>query len=280
MFIPVLYISSLIHIFSTDYMSEDPAECLGKTFKWGKLSNSGDILKLQVPSQSRKAMSGWTNHPCTVISLMIDENQMDNRGSKSEFVTDSVKEQRVDGSYCIQASTSRLQLRCTLMNFERFSRVKFPSNQLNVRKFSTSNSSSNVNPWFWTGLIDAEGSFSVIVVIIIIFITDNNYLDTVNIAPYFINYCFIPTIVVYNDSNSKDKLNNSTKESKVSEVRVYYNADTDNSKIFLDNKGKAGIYQWTHKESGKFYIGSAFDLGKRFNCYYSPSYLIRFSCKA
>jgi NADH-ubiquinone oxidoreductase chain 5 len=24
MFIPVLYISSLIHIFSTDYMSEDP----------------------------------------------------------------------------------------------------------------------------------------------------------------------------------------------------------------------------------------------------------------
>ena len=34
MFIPVLYISSLIHIFSTDYMSEDPAECCGKTFKW------------------------------------------------------------------------------------------------------------------------------------------------------------------------------------------------------------------------------------------------------
>ena len=32
MFIPVLYISSLIHIFSTDYMSEDPAECFGKTF--------------------------------------------------------------------------------------------------------------------------------------------------------------------------------------------------------------------------------------------------------
>jgi hypothetical protein len=31
MFIPVLYISSLIHIFSTDYMSEDPANCVGKT---------------------------------------------------------------------------------------------------------------------------------------------------------------------------------------------------------------------------------------------------------
>lgn len=31
MFIPVLYISSLIHIFSTDYMSSDPAKCFRKT---------------------------------------------------------------------------------------------------------------------------------------------------------------------------------------------------------------------------------------------------------
>ena len=128
-----------------------------------KLSNSGDTLKLLIPSHSRKAMSGWTNHPCTVISLKIDENQMDNRGSKSEFLQDSVKEQRVDGSYCIKASTSRMQLRCILMNFERISRVKFPSKQLNVKNFSTSNSPTNVNPWFFTGLIDAEGSFSVIV---------------------------------------------------------------------------------------------------------------------
>ena len=33
MYLPVLYISSLIHIFSIDYMSEDPAECFGKTLK-------------------------------------------------------------------------------------------------------------------------------------------------------------------------------------------------------------------------------------------------------
>ena len=72
-----------------------------------KLSNSGDTLKLLIPSHSRKAMSGWTNHPCTVISLKIDENQMDNRGSKSIFLADLnslpnigciVKEQRVDDS--------------------------------------------------------------------------------------------------------------------------------------------------------------------------------------
>ena len=136
-------------------MSEDPAECCGKTFMWGKLPNSGDILKLQVPNHNGNVMCGWTNYPCTVISLKIDENQMDNRGSKSEFLQDSVKEQRVDGSYCIKASTSRMQLRCTLMNFERISRVIFPSKLLNVKNFSTSPAPTNVNPWFFTGLIDA-----------------------------------------------------------------------------------------------------------------------------
>jgi hypothetical protein len=156
MFIPVLYISSLIHIFSTDYMSEDPAECFGKTLMWVKLSNSGDALKLLIPSYSRKAISGQTNYLGRVISQEMNESEMGYRGSKSEFKQDSVKEQRVDGSYCIQAKSKLMQLRCTLMGFERISRVKFPSKQLNVRKFSTSNSSTNVNPWFFTGLIDAE----------------------------------------------------------------------------------------------------------------------------
>nr|YP_009926600.1 hypothetical protein [Wolfiporia cocos]QNH92658.1 hypothetical protein [Wolfiporia cocos] len=56
-----------------------------------------------------------------------------------------------------------MHLRCTLTDFERKSRVKIPSKQLKFRKFSTSNSSPNVNPWFWTGLMDAESSFSIIV---------------------------------------------------------------------------------------------------------------------
>lgn len=38
---------------------------------------------------------------------------------------------------------------------------------------------------------------------------------------------------------------------------------------------KTGIYLWTHKESGKKYIGSAVDLSKRLSRYYSPSELKR-----
>lgn len=58
-------------------------------------------------------------------------------------------------------------------------------------------------------------------------------------------------------------------------VIIYSNLETDKSKIIKDNKGKSGIYLWTHKESGKMYIGSAVDLSKRFTSYFSPLYLKR-----
>ena len=87
--------------------------CFGKTLNWHKLSNSGDTLKLIVPSHSRKAMSGQNNYLGMVTSYMMNESEMGYRGSKSEFVkADFVKEQRVDGSYCIK--TKIMQLRCTL----------------------------------------------------------------------------------------------------------------------------------------------------------------------
>ena len=63
-----------------------------------KLSNSGNTLKLLIPSCSRKIISGWSNYPGKVISQKMNENEMGNRGSKSVLVSSTVKEQRVDGS--------------------------------------------------------------------------------------------------------------------------------------------------------------------------------------
>jgi hypothetical protein len=37
-------------------------------------------------------------------------------------------------------------------------------------------------------------------------------------------------------------------------VIIYSNAETARSTILVDNKGKAGIYLWTHKGSGKKYV--------------------------
>jgi len=82
------------------------------------------------------------------------------RGSKSDHYNSnnnkSEKEQRVDGS-CFGYNP---KLRCSLVGGETRYRIRIPSKQLNVKILSTFNYPSNVNPWFWSGLIDAaEGRF-------------------------------------------------------------------------------------------------------------------------
>jgi hypothetical protein len=64
---------------------------------WDELPNSGELLKLIIPNQGRKALSGWINCSGMVTSYKMSENEMDYRGSKSGIIP--VKEQRVDGSY-------------------------------------------------------------------------------------------------------------------------------------------------------------------------------------
>ncbi len=175
MLIPVLIVSSLVHCYSIGYMKSDPrGGVMGKRVYGDKLSNSGDILKLKVPNYSRKAISGWSNYSEMVTSLKMSENEMDDRGSKSTILNNIVvKEQRVDGNWYVKSDL--MYLRCTLGGSERNrgiklsfnmqqcwnSRVKIPSKQLDLKTFSTYN--SFVNPGLWSGLIDAEGSFSLIV---------------------------------------------------------------------------------------------------------------------
>jgi hypothetical protein len=108
----------------------------------------------------------------------MNENEMGYRGSKSEFLSPqpnetSVKEQRVDGSYFGLIFIPRL--RCILTDGESRYHIKIPSKQLNpaklqvvqlncARTFSTlpSELERNVlNPWFFSGFIDAEGCFSI-----------------------------------------------------------------------------------------------------------------------
>ena len=135
--------------------------CFGKTLNWLKLPNSGDSLKLMIPSYFRKIISGQNNYLGTVTSHKMSENEMGYRGSKS-ILNNIVKEQRVDGSWSITKAKSRqMLLRCTLMGFERNYQVKILSKQLNY--FSTLQSLNILNPWFVTGLADSEGTFTVMI---------------------------------------------------------------------------------------------------------------------
>ncbi len=115
---------------------------------------------------------------------MIFERLMDYRGSKSAICESiTVKEQRVDGSQHISLTKFKIMcLRCTLMGFERNYQAKNLSKQiLQIRQLSSSRSLaifshtltlqspdanlpklfSSLKPWFVTGFVDAEGSFTV-----------------------------------------------------------------------------------------------------------------------
>ena len=52
---------------------------------------------------------------------------------------------------------------------------------------------------------------------------------------------------------------------------VYDNAEEYKDLILADNKNKAGIYVWTHRESSKKYIGSSVNLSRRLSYYFSQN---------
>jgi hypothetical protein len=143
-------------------------EWLGKSLLWVvlTLSNSGELLKLLVPNQAWKCLSGWTNYSGMVTSQKICENKMDNRGSKSVIglILTAVKEQRVDGNGQV---VNIACMRCALKNFERNSYINILSNQIFKKSYSSItinksdyiNSESPINPWFLTGFADGEASF-------------------------------------------------------------------------------------------------------------------------
>jgi len=148
-----------------------PAWIFGKySSSWDKLPNSGDPLKLKVPSYSWKTISGWSNYSGMVTSLKICENKMGNRGSKSVVNKNTtVKEQRVYGSY-IGTLLSSPMLRYTLLGFEKNYQIRIPSNHLSSRRLYSTVTSRVANsqtdscllkPYFVTGFTDAEGSFIV-----------------------------------------------------------------------------------------------------------------------
>ena len=112
MFLAIELQSYGLYILSTLYRNSERSTSAGLTyFLLGakrirtslvlclQLSNSGDALKLLIPSYSRKIISGPTNHWCKVTSQKISEKIMGYRGSKSVIFNNiAVKEQRVDGS--------------------------------------------------------------------------------------------------------------------------------------------------------------------------------------
>ena len=184
------------HLKIIEYPVKQPGNLL---ILWGKLSNSGEVLKLLISNLEKNFRGGWANHSCMVKSqkmahhykwywfkcskyelynsraVEVAPRKMDNRGSKSNKGNALfVKEQRVDGSYLLNIQRFN-KLRCTLRGFERIILFGIPSIQiLSKQLYSTTNDSKNLqqklskdrdsfslNPWFVTGFTDGDGSFTV-----------------------------------------------------------------------------------------------------------------------
>ena len=149
--------------------NNSPALRCRKPLIWDLWPNSGDLLKLLIPSLIWKYTGGWVNHLCMVISQKIIERAMDNRGSKSAIHKNiAVKEQRVDGHRCINSRL--MHLRYALMGFERNYQIRILSNLLIplTRSYTSlptnlcnKSKLNNLNPWYLTGFSDGESNFTV-----------------------------------------------------------------------------------------------------------------------
>ena len=147
-FIPIL--SILLLSINLLLAPHNPVVRSGKSKIGDKLSNSGDILKLLIPSIYWKINCGWTNYSCMVTSQKMYESKIGDRGSKS-IISIIVKEQRVNGSWYENKFS---YLRFTLVGFERNTPLhnlyagaglniqdgclnnlaKIPSNQINLTR--------------------------------------------------------------------------------------------------------------------------------------------------
>lgn len=67
----------------------------------------------------------------------------------------------------------------------------------------------------------------------------------------------------------KDKIINKNKISGYTVQRVYKDMRLQKKQIIEDNKGKCGIYVFTNKITGRRYVGSSLNLGRRLRDYYS-----------
>jgi len=75
-------------------------------------------------------------------------------------------------------------------------------------------------------------------------------------------------------------MKNNNNNNNFTPAAIYAKADVLKFKVYLENKGKSGIYLWTNLINGKRYVGSAVDFRKRMISYYSLKHLASNTCMA
>ena len=242
MLIPVLIVSSLVHIYSIGYMSHDPrGRVRGKRVYGDKLSNSGEVLKLKVPSCSWKTMSGWSNYSGTVTSLKMSENKMDNRGSKSTILSSMI-------SLLVFAFSPFISFILSLPILHFYVLLFYNSILLRGRLFPLRRKASGFNR--------------------------RNFSSTLALSVAQRNPGAAksplrgPTKCDIDSGFRGYSTNSSTVAPPTQPAKIYRNADLDKLRILKENKGKCGVYRWTNLTNGNSYIVSSVNIERRLKCYF------------
>lgn len=98
---------------------------------------------------------------------------------------------------------------------------------------------------------------------------------SINIIYYFTSIIAESSInlALVNPETSIESFNIVMLFSNVVPIKIYSNADLNKNLIILENKDKAGIYQFTNLLTGESYIGSSTNLSIRFRQYYNYNYI-------
>lgn len=91
----------------------------------------------------------------------------------------------------------------------------------------------------------------------------------------FIKLCLLFTTEFANDSLYLSLIPFTLKGIKITPVKSYLNADLDKILIYKENNKKSGVYLWVNISNNNCYVGSSYNLSKRFTWYYSFNNLKR-----
>lgn len=89
---------------------------------------------------------------------------------------------------------------------------------------------------------------------------NTKYVKNLNYNYFNTNFLLVNKKYTHSLSNNKKSI-------------LYINSLLNKSEIFIENKGKTGVYRWTLTLNNKSYIGSSANITKRLRKYYCINYL-------
>jgi hypothetical protein len=230
------------HFWSPERWSGKSSPNIQSSYTRGKLANSGEALKLMIPSHNRNIIGGWTNYSETVTSHKMIEREMGNRGSKP--VTGLSLYFFINIIFFISLIIYLSVLHFHFLLYLNYTLLAIL--YLSYFYFYPLNFSSTLG-----SLIHDKPSIA----------------SLLGRKHLFYKSSFMKLSL--NEGSRSYSTNSSPTTPTYQPLSVYLNADQDKILILKENKGKCGVYRWTNLINGKSYVGSSISLHRRFKSYFN-----------